>query len=280
MTACTMPLPGDPDGFYERKREMRAEQELVPNWLLNLTWPLCGAEGEEGGDAGGAGTGEGGTEGGGTGDGATGEGETETGEETEGEEEDEELTGLKTALKKEREARKIAQKNLRNLQSEVENLKKAQKGAEGQAEDAETKKQADAAAAKLERLALGFQRNAVDTALTRALQDPKLPKFTDPDDVLRLVDREGIDTDQDDDDPSRVEVDEDDVRRAIKALAKRKPHLLVKKEEESESSSSGGGGGGGDRRTGRFSGGKNSGQTAEAARRAELERKYPALGRR
>lgn len=261
--------------------------------LTSLEWPIFGFEGKGG---------EGGNSGGKSGSGSS-ESEDEEDDDHEGDEDDEDededsskssksgkkggkqeeddedgAAGLRSALKKERLARREAQRGLKKLQGEFDTFKTQQTKGQEEEEQAKTKAQAEAATSKLEKVAAGFAKNAVDTALVRALSSPKAPKFQDPDDVLRLIDRDDIDVDQDDDDPSKVSVDSNDVRQALKELAKRKPHLLIKGEGEGEGGEGDGGSGKGGSKTGKFGGG--AGKDKGAARREELLKKYPALGRR
>ena len=262
---------------------MRLSDDIL-HLLESLNWPLVGFEGE-GGQGGNSGSGESSEN--------EDEEENEEHEDEEDEddesgskkggkkdEEDDDVAGLRSALKKERLARREAQKGLKTLRTEFEQFKNKQTQGQKEEEEAETKKQADAAAAKLERVSAGFARNAVDTAIVRALQGSNAPKFQDHDDVLRLIDRDDIDVDQDDDDPSKVSVDAGDIKRALKDLAKRKPHLLIKGEGGDQGKGSGDGGDNGQGgKTGRF-GGANNNNSKSQSRRDELMKKYPALGRR
>lgn len=190
-----------------------------------------------------------------------------------GEEEERDDEGLKSALKKERLARREATKKFKALEKELGDLKAAQTKKEGEGEQEQTRKETEAAQRKTERLAAKLQTAAVDNAITRVLQDPKLGvKFRDPDDVLRLVNRDDIDVDQDDDDPSEIEIDIDDVKREIKRLAKKKPHLLLTDETSGGETGSGGSTGG------KFGGSKS--KADKDAERQALMAKYPALTRR
>jgi hypothetical protein len=89
------------------------------------------------------------------------------------------------------------------------------------------------------------------------------------------VRRSDIDFDQDDDDPSEVEVDLDTVMDALKDLARRKPHLVVKKGSGNGKSD------GGDGKPAK-SGSKGAGKGGDKTKTTEetLKTKYPALGRR
>jgi len=79
---------------------------------------------------------------------------------------------------------------------------------------------------------------------------------------LSLIDRSTIGVEQDEDDLADVEVDEKSVERAVKALAAKKPHLLIADGDEQPSG-------------GKFGGHK----TKDEADQAALEARYPALKR-
>lgn len=197
-------------------------------------------------------------------------------EEDDDEEEDEKskskkksTAGLKSALRKERQSRRDLQRQLKNLQRELEGLKttsKPKKKGEGKEEESEDdEKSAEAlqkaaqAEERVEKLAAKLATNAVDTIILKHTGD-----FKDPDDVLRFINRKEIDFDQDDDDPSSVEVDEDSVKDAVKALKKAKPYLLKSRDERLTKS--------GSKMNGRKK--KDSGPTDE-----QLRSKYSALRR-
>ena len=208
--------------------------------------------------------------------------ESEEEDESEEEEDDEKAeleeakTQLKTALRKERKERRAAQKQMKDLQRQLDELKptgKGGKGSEGKGgsddekseEDAENKRKLASAEARSERLAERLARSAVDTTIIQVAGEAKMPKFTDIEDVLKLIDRDDIDLEQDEEDPSAVEVDKDTVRDALQTLAKAKKHLLVS-----------GNGQGGDKTGSKFGGGNKKRTTSKDA----LRKKYPALGGR
>ena len=58
--------------------------------------------------------------------------------------------------------------------------------------------------------------------------------FADTDDAISLVKRADIESEQDEDDPSDVEVDTPSVKAALEALLKKKPHLKASKKDEDE----------------------------------------------
>lgn len=168
--------------------------------------------------------------------------------------------GLKSALRKERAERKRLERELRKLgKKPVKKVaKKAETATEGDEED-ETSEAAQAAEARAEKLGTKLLKNAVDTAILKHGSD-----FKSSDELLALVDRKEIDVDQDDDDPSEIEVDEESVRDAVKALAKKSPHLLKSKDARKVGS--------GSKLGGRS---KKSKEPSEE----ELRKKYPGLRR-
>lgn len=178
------------------------------------------------------------------------------------------VDGLKSALSKERKARREASKQAKALQRELDALKGDKDTKDdkekSKGEKDKANKELDSERQKGEKLAVKFATNAVDTALVKIAGEAKMPQFRDIDDVVRLVDREEIDIEQDEDDPSDVDVDEETVRDALKALAKKKPHLLLGKDEAKKRTAS------------KF----NNKKTSKSKTQEELRRKYPALAKR
>lgn len=143
-------------------------------------------------------------------------------------------SGLKSALEKERAERKKLEKEAKALRKFKEEQDAKGKSDAEKATDAATKASATAV-----KLAAKLQTNAVDTEIIKAAGRVQLPngaKFADVDDALRLIDRGAIEVEQDEDDPSDVEINSDSVEKALKALAKKKPHLLVatKKDDDDQ----------------------------------------------
>lgn len=140
-----------------------------------------------------------------------------------GKDEDDPTAGLKSALKKERTERKRLEKEAKKLRAAQQKIADKDKSETDQSKD-----EAREATEKAARLAAKLQTNAVDTAILRAASSFTVDgkKFTDIDDAISLVKRSEIEVEQDEDDPSDIEVDSDSVVTALKALAKRKPHLL------------------------------------------------------
>lgn len=132
-------------------------------------------------------------------------------------------SGLQSALRKERLERK-------RLAKELKDLKKFKEEVEGK--DASESDKANKKATKLEqtnaKLATKLRTQAVEMAITKYAGE-----FQDAEDaVMRL--RDQVNADQDEDDPSEIEIDFDEVQRLVKKLAKDKPYLLRQKEGEEE----------------------------------------------
>lgn len=221
------------------------------------------------GDTDTGGSGDGGSEGGSDGDGDDTGGDDDTGGgDGDGDAGDDDLPddleGLKKALKTERELRKKMQKGQKLTERENRRLKKAQddlKAAE-EGEVAAAKKSADEAAAKVKNLGEKLKQSALERAITEAARKAK---FRDPDDVITQLQRNnfaGIDIDQDDEDPSDIEIDPASVEKAVKAVATAKPHWLIAAGDGSPSGGS-------------FNGGKPGGKGGD--KNKEFADRYPAL---
>ncbi len=214
---------------------MRANHTKEPLWLqLLLAQPtLTFFEGEGDGDSGDAGdSGDSGDDAGDSGD-SSGDDSGDSGDDGKGDEGDDkgrDTAGLKSALEKERRDRKRLEKEAKQLRREKEERENAEKSevdkATGEAE--KRTKQVTALATKL-------KTNALNTAILKAAQ---ASKFRDSDDALALVNRSDIGVEQDEDDPAEIEIDEKSVEAAVKALAKKKPHLLIAEGDTDPSGSS------------------------------------------
>jgi hypothetical protein len=222
-------------------------------WWLTLTGSIIGFDGEEGGEGGsGEGAGDGGEnteEGAGKGEGAAGKGDEGKGSEPDN-------TGLKSALQKERDERKKLEKELKTFRTEQQKRDDSEK-----TEVERLKGENDRVAQKATKLAQGFRQNAIETAVLKAAG---ALKFRDPSDALRSEILSAITVEQDDDDPTKVEIDQAIVDAAIKKLAKDKPHYIATDEKKLPPKSGSTFGG---------SGGTPKGDPAKEA----LLKKYPAL---
>lgn len=172
---------------------------------------------------------------------------------------EDDIAGLKSALEKERTERKAHEKK-------VAAFEKAQQ-AKDDAEKTEVQRLTDQGSRttdKLQKLAAGFRNNAVEAAIIKAATDAK---FTDPTDALRAEVLTQIGVEQDEDDPTQVTVDAASVAKAVKDLAKSKPHYLGQTGGQVKPPSGA-----------KFGG--NSNPQQPLSREQELMQLYPALARR
>lgn len=183
------------------------------------------------------------------------EDEDDEDDENKGKKGDEGNAGLKSALQKERRDR-------RKLEKENRRLTKLNKEKEDAEKDDTTKatERATTAETKAERLAVRLKDTALDNVIIKLAAD-----FIDVDDALSLIDRDLIEVEQDEDDPSDIEIDKKSVKKALDALKESKPHL-VKKDGKPPPPKSGS----------KFSGGEKSKEQLDEEALAE---RYPALNR-
>lgn len=174
----------------------------------------------------------------------------ETSEEEEEEEEDKDPAKLKSALQKERKARRDAAKQLKELQKFKEEIESQNKTELERAQEKAT--QAEQKAAQLEEK---YNNKLLDFAIAEAARKAR---FRDTDDALRGVDRSDLEISED------GGVDNKAVEKAVKALAEAKPHYVLPEGEELPPSGS------------KFGGKKKDDKKATEE---QLKQKYPALSR-
>lgn len=165
------------------------------------------------------------------------------------------LAGLKSALTKERQARKQLEREARKTAKERQALLDKDKSEVERATAA-----AAAAAEKATRLAARLRETAVDNAVVKLAGKVN---FADVDDALRLLDRTKLNITQDEEDPADIEIDEAEIEAALKALAKAKPHLIKTSAGDGEPSAS------------KFGGGRKPTKDDDS----DLYDRYPALAR-
>lgn len=224
------------------------------SWWLNFTGSIIGFD--EGGEGDGGQGGDGGTDGGAKGQ--PGEGQGAGGNGGEGQGGDDPTAGLKSALEKERADRKTLDKELKALRKADEDRKAAEKSEVERLTDKSAKDET-----KITKLATKFRDSAIRTAILTAAGEAK---FLDPSDAVTSDVISAITVEQDEDDPSEITVDEASVTAAVKALAKKKPHWLVKPTEGKTTKP----------KSGSSFGGSGTGNTKNDPH-AELRQKYPAL---
>ena len=200
----------------------------LPEWLREGII-FSGAEGD-GDDTGGDGD-DGGD------DGDDGEG-TDDGNDSGGEGGDDEdnpkRAGSKAALLRELAAER---KKRQKLEREKAAAKKLEEDAELAKQDAVTqeKTKREQAEARAQKLAEGFRTSEVNRVVREVARELH---FHDPSDALVSSVLSAIEVEQDEDDPSVVEVDEASVQRAVKSLAAKKKHLVKSGTDDDEPSGS------------------------------------------
>lgn len=143
---------------------------------------------------------------------------------------DNDIEALKKALAAERRQNK---KNARALaQAQAQNASKEQTDNE---DLEETKKKLIASTEKTQKLASGLLKRTLDSAIKDAARDLK---FIDVEDAVAGVDRSLIEFDQDDEDPSDIDLDVDSVVAAVKKLAAKKAHFIARGTDDNSPSGS------------------------------------------
>lgn len=163
---------------------------------------------------------------------------------------------LLKALRNERRSR-------RALEKEIKGFRKSQEDAEAkdQSETEKAKKEAESERVKALRLAQKLRSQAIDNVVLKLATNLK---FRDMDDALKLLDRDDIEVEQDEADPSDITVDEKTIKTALEELAKKKPHLILADGDTDPSGS-------------KFGGSKTGPKKDEDAEREKLIARYPAL---
>lgn len=193
----------------EIKNDLDALELLLPAVIF-------GAEGE---DEGGAGDDGAGSEG--AGSDSDDEGDDDEGDGEDGghdDADDPKTKGLRTALAAERKKAAALDKKLKQ--------KEKAEAAASLAEKSELEQEqikAKQAEERAEKLSNGFLQRSLNDSIRDAA---RTLNFIDVSDAIAGVDRSALEFEQDADDPSDVNVDEDTVLAAVKALAKKKPHFV------------------------------------------------------
>lgn len=203
-----------------REREMRVTRN---KWWTELQKPIIGFDESTPGSGA---EGEGAIEGAGTGQEGPGESQGSEGQPVEGQGAVDDAAGLKSALQKERADRKALEKELKAYRKSKEDQELAEKS-----EVERVTTQAQRAEEKAAKLAAGFRKNAIHSAVIAAAGKAK---FLDPTDALRPEVLEAIQVEQDEDDPSLVTIDEKSVTAAVAALAKSKKHYVTASQEQQQ----------------------------------------------
>lgn len=147
-----------------------------------------------------------------------GDEEAKGGSDNDGDDQKAKIDALEKALRDERRLRRKAERDAKRKKRQEDSDK-------DKTEDAETQQKLKAAEEKTQRLAEGFLSRAVDTAI---LEEARKQGFIDPTDALLDDIRKAVDADQDDEDPTDIDIDPSSVKDAVKNLANRKKHLVGK----------------------------------------------------
>lgn len=212
------------------KTKFHTEQAELPYWLLSND-PIIGREGDD--DSGDSDEGDDSQD-----DAGDGTDDDDTPEdELHDDADDPKVKGLKSALATERKSNKTNAKEVRRLQRELKKAQDAQE--ERELADKSEVEQAQArekkAQEKAERLAKGLLSRELNAAIEKAAREAN---FIDVDDALGGVDLSKIKYEQDEDDPSDIEVDFKSVQAEVKGLAARKKHLIKSGTEDGEATGS------------------------------------------
>ncbi len=193
------------------------------------------------------------------------ENEAEDDEEDSEDDEEDAYEGLRLALNKERKlhrqerrARVKAERERDAAQARLSAGTKKESEAINQLQD-----QLDSERKKNTSLAKNLATQTIHTAIKNAAD--KLG-FIDSEDALSVA--KNIEVDQDDEDPTQVEVDEAEVLAEVKALAKKKPHLLGKKSTKKRVVSGS---------TAKSTNRTRQKRSTKSTRESELRSRYPSL---
>ncbi|AVR56909.1 scaffolding protein [Microbacterium phage Triscuit] len=171
-----------------------------------------------------------------------------------GKDPEKDIAALQKALNAERRLAKKLDRENRKLKAG-----KTEESEQEQADLETERNRSREATQKAEKLAAGLLQRDLNAAIEKAA---RAAGFLDPDDAIAGVDRTKIDFDQDDEDPTDIDIDEDTVKAAVKALATKKPHYLTRGTEDGDATGS------------PFGGSRKKGKKTDADTYREL---YPSL---
>ena len=138
-------------------------------------------------------------------------------------EDDDPAKPLKSALRKERKAHKAERRQRIAFERENKELKAKQAaGTEKESEAiSDLQKQLNETQSANKALAGKVREGAVRSAI---IEEARKQGFIDPEDALSVA--SVIEVDQDEEDPTDIDIDEDSVKTAVKSLATKKKHLV------------------------------------------------------
>jgi len=134
----------------------------------------------------------------------------------------EEVAGLKSSLFKERENNKALRKQLKA--AKTSSPVPTEPNGEGEGETTQLKGQLTKAENNLKGLADYVKQLKVNSEITKLASELK---FIDPEDAVLQVDRSAFAVEQDEENPANIEVDLMELKKALKTLSTKKPHLIA-----------------------------------------------------
>lgn len=178
---------------------------------------------------------------GGDSQGASGDSSTATDDDDDKDDDDKDVDGLKSALAKERRERRKLEKAAaaREKADADEKSKEADAVAHAQKKEQEARD-------KVSKLASGLLQRELDSAIRK---EAEKQGFIDPADAIDGVDRNSLTYEQDDEDPTDIDIDAKSIEKVVKGLAARKPHFIKTGTDDGQRTGGGfGGGAQGDRK--------------------------------
>lgn len=233
----------------------------LPLWLLSSN-PLIGAEDDES-DSNESGSGNLGEGGDSSGEGSNGDDSDDPDDSDDSDDSDDDpdddkgsgaSSGLRRDLSSTRAQLREAQKQIKAFQKDKEKADNAKKS-----DTERLQGELDKSTERVTKLSEAFRKSTIDRVVSRLAAKQN---FRDAEDAMAFINFSAVDIDQDEDDPSKVEVSEDNVKAELKRIARAKPHLIKSGTDDGEPTGSG------------FGRRKNKGDNDEEKKLAE---KYSSL---
>jgi hypothetical protein len=142
------------------------------------------------------------------------------------------IRNLKKALRSERMARKKFERENKRMKAAARKNGNGQKDSDDKKDD--EKEEAKGPSEREVRLAARLRDQEIDRVVAKVATRLK---FVDPDDAVRLINRRDLDVNQDDEDPTVVDVDEEGVEDILRTIAKKKKYLVGQKVSTTKSGS-------------------------------------------
>lgn len=152
------------------------------------------------------------------------------------EEFDDSVEGLKKALEASKKATRVERQARRKAERDAKRATKKKTEAKDEKDLEKTRTELEGEKGKTTRLATKLLDRSRDAAI---LAEARRQGFIDETDALTDNVRDEVDFDQEEDDPSDIDIDTDSVKDAVTALAEKKPHLVGKNSDGSSTTQSG-----------------------------------------